>query len=143
VVSWLRAGAPLPPVSSTPVANGQDNRVSAGYRWDVEVQIGPWGTCLLANHDYLGLSCRPTLSYPPNAVTSALHALLGVHAGITGRAVASIQLRLRNGKTDRLKVVHVGGQGFYALSVLSDHVTSWTAYTAAGHAVNSGTGPPG
>src|SRR5215472_15466564 len=25
VASWLRAGTPLPPVSSTPVANGQDN----------------------------------------------------------------------------------------------------------------------
>jgi hypothetical protein len=66
-----------------------------------------------------------------------------VLAGITGRAVAYIRLRLRNGKTGRLKVVHVGGQGFYALSVLGEHVTSWTAYTAAGHPVASGTGPPG
>jgi len=141
VASWLRAGTPLPPVSSTPVAQG--NPPGEGYRWEVDVQIGPWGTCLLANHGYLGLSCRPTLSYPPNTVTSAMHAGLGVHAGITGRAVASIQLRLRNGKTGRLKVVHVGGQGFFAFSVLSGQVASWTAYTAAGHAVNSGTGPPG
>jgi hypothetical protein len=143
VVSWLRPGTAIPPVTSAPVAHGQDNRLSAGYRWDVEAQIGPWGTCLQANGGSYGLSCLPTRSYPPNTVTSAMHALLGVHAGITGRAVAYIQLRLRNGNTARLRVVHVGGQGFYALSVLADHVTSWTAYTAAGHPVASGTGPPG
>jgi len=143
VVSWLRPGTPVPSVSSTTVGHGGDPG-SEGYHWDVEVQIGPWGTCLLSNHGYHGLACRPTLSYPPTSVTSVLHApAAGVVAGITGRAVAYIQLRLRNGTTDRLTVVHAGGQGFYALSVLRDHVTSWTAYTAAGHAVNSGTGPPG
>jgi hypothetical protein len=143
VVSWLRPGTAIPPVSSTPVARGHDYRLSAGYRWDVEVQIGPWGTCLQANNTMgaPGVSCLPTRSYPPNTVTAVLHS--NMLAGITGRAVAYIQLRLRNGNTARLTVVHVGGQGFYALSVLGEHVTSWTAYTAAGHPVASGTGPPG
>ena len=67
----------------------------------------------------------------------------GERAGITGRAVAYIQLRLRNGTTARLHVLHIGGQGFYALSVAIDHVASWTAYTATGHAIASGAGTPG
>lgn len=143
VVSWLRPGTAIPPVSSAPVATGHDYRLSAGYRWDVEAQVGPWGTCLQANNTMgaPGVSCLPTRSYPPGTVTAVLHS--DVLAGITGRAVAYIQLRLRNGLTATLRVVHVGGQGFYALSVLAEHVTRWTAYTAAGHPVASGTGPPG
>jgi hypothetical protein len=143
VVSWLRPGTAIPPVSTTVIADRNDFRVSAGYSWDVKVQIGPWGTCLQVNSTMggPGVSCLPTRSYPPNTVTAVLHS--NVLAGITGRAVAYIRLRLRNGKTGRLKVVHVGGQGFYALSVLAEHVTSWTAYTAAGHPVASGIGPPG
>jgi hypothetical protein len=64
-------------------------------------------------------------------------------AGITGRAVAYIQLRLHNGTTARLHVVHIGGQGFYALSILTSPVSAWTAYTTTGHPVASGTGTPG
>jgi hypothetical protein len=68
---------------------------------------------------------------------------MGLKAGITGRAVAYIQLRLRNGKTARLHVLHIGSQGFYALSAAIDHVANWAAYTATGHAIASGTGTPG
>jgi len=49
--------------------------------------------------------------------------------------VAYIQLRLRNGKTARLHVLHIGGQGFYALSVLTGPPASWTAYTTTGHPI--------
>jgi hypothetical protein len=64
-------------------------------------------------------------------------------AGITGRAVAYIQLRLRNGKTTRLHVLHIGGQGFYALSIAIHQVATWTAYTTTGHPIATGTGVPG
>jgi hypothetical protein len=64
-------------------------------------------------------------------------------AGITGRAVAYIQLRLRNGKTARLHVLHIGGRGFYALSLPTGQVASWTAYTTTGHPIATGTGTPG
>jgi hypothetical protein len=50
----------------------------------------------------------------------------GVHAGITGPAVAYIKLRLRNRRTARWPVQHVGGQGLWALSVLR-HRARWLA----------------
>jgi hypothetical protein len=142
VVSWLRPGAPVPAVSSATVGTGFDARLN-NYHWSVQVQVGPWGTCLQDSSGYLGTWCRPTATYPPNTVTSVMSGPLGEEAGITGRAVAYIQLRLRNGKTTRLHVLHIGGQGFYALSTAIDHVASWTAYTATGHAIASGTGTPG
>ncbi len=92
------------------------------------------------------VSCRPTRPYPPNAVIVVLtDPWRGVQAGITGPAVAYIKLRLRNRRTARWPVLHVGGQGFWALSVLRHPgpVASWTACDAAGHPVASGTGPPG
>jgi hypothetical protein len=142
VVSWLRRGTAVPTVTSAIVAQGYTGGLQG--QWGVRVQVGPWGTCLL---DGLGAPtawCRPTLSYPPDAVILVLSGPYSSdRAGITGRAVAYIQLRLRNGKTTRLHVLHIGGQGFYALSVLTDDVASWTAYTTTGHPIASGTGTPG
>jgi hypothetical protein len=142
VVSWLRPGTAVPAVVSAIVAQGYTGGLQG--QWGVRVQVGPWGTCLL---DGLGAPtawCRPTLSYPPDAVILVLSGPYSSdRAGITGRAVAYIQLRLRNGKTTRLHVLHIGGQGFYALSVLTDDVASWTAYTTTGHPIASGTGTPG
>jgi len=139
VVSWLRPGAAVPAVSTATVGAGSDAHVG---HWSVQVRIGPWGTCLLDSSGYLGTWCRPIAAYPPNAVTLVMSGQM-VKAGITGRAVAYIKLRLRNGKTARLHVLHIGAQGFYALSVAIDRVASWTAYTATGHAIASGTGTPG
>jgi hypothetical protein len=142
VVSWLRPGTALPPVSSATVASGANLRLHT--HWSVQVQAGPWGTCLLDNAGYTGTWCRPTISYPPAAVTLVMSGpAVTEAAGITGRAVAYIQLRLRNGTTTRLHVLHIGAQGFYALSVLTGPVTTWTAYTTTGHPVASGTGTPG
>ena len=141
VVSWLRAGTPVPAVASATVGHGVDRY---GGFWSVQVQIGPWGTCLQDNGGYFGTWCRPTVSYPPNALTLVMSSpYLSERAGITGRAVAYIQLRLRNGKTARLHVLHIGGQGFYALSVLTGPPASWTAYTTTGHPIATGTGTPG
>ena len=142
VVSWLRPGTALPAVASATVAHGP---ISNGTGpWSVEVQIGPWGTCLQDYHGYFGTWCRPTVSYPPNAVTLVMSGpSITERAGITGRAVAYIQLRLRNGKTARLHVLHIGGQGFYALSLPTGQVASWTAYTTTGHPIATGTGTPG
>jgi len=142
VVSWLRPGAPVPAVSSATVAHGWTGRPAG--QWSVQVQVGPWGTCLLDRLGYQGIWCRPAVSYPPNAVILVMSGPgLTEAAGITGRAVAYIQLRLRNGKTARLHVLHIGGQGFYALSLLAGQVASWTAYTTTGHAIANGTGTPG
>ncbi len=143
VVSWLRPGAPVPPVSSATVASGHNLRLNNAH-WSVQVQVGPWGTCLLDDVGYLGTWCRPTVSYPPSAITLVMSGpTVTEAAGITGPAIAYIQLRLRNGKTTRLHVLHIGGQGFYALSVLTDPVATWTAYATTGHPVASGTGTPG
>jgi hypothetical protein len=142
VVSWLRPGTVVPAVSSAAVAHGGDGHLYPV--WSVAVKTGPWGACLVVNAGYLGHSCRPTTAYPPGAVTAVISVpQLGVVAGITGPAVASIQLRLRNGNTVRLHVVYAAGQGFYALSVRNHPVASWTAYTATGQAVARGTGTPG
>lgn len=142
VVSWLHPGAAVPAVSSATVARRWDARLNNG--WSVQVKIGPWGTCLLDQDGYLGTWCRPTIAYPPNAVTLVMTGpSMDEAAGITASAVAYLQLRLHSGKTTRLRVLHIGGQGFYALSVLTDPVARWTAYTAAGHAIASGTGTPG
>ena len=142
VVSWLRPGAAVPPVFSATVASGANLRLHT--HWSVQAQVGPWGTCLLDNAGYNGTWCRPTLSYPPAAITLVMSGpAVTDAAGITGQAIAYIQLQLRNGTTTRLHVLHIGGQGFYALSVLTGPVTAWTAYTTTGHPVASGTGTPG
>jgi hypothetical protein len=142
VVSWLRPGAVVPAVSSATVASGKG--CACGGRWYVQVQVGPWGTCLLDYFGYKGIWCRPAVSYPPNAVILVMSGpLITERAGITGRAVTYIQLWLRNGKTARLHVLHIGGQGFYALSVVAGQVAAWTAYTTTGRPVASGTGIPG
>lgn len=142
VVSWLRPGTAVPAVASAIVAQGYTGGLQG--QWGVRVQVGPWGTCLLDGLGAPTVWCRPTVSYPPNAVVLVISGpYTDDRAGITGRAVAYIQLRLRNGKTARLHVVHIGGQGFYALSVLTDHVASWTAYTTTGHPIATGTGTPG
>ena len=91
------------------------------------------------------VSCRPTRSYPPDAIVTVMtDRWRGLRAGITGAAVAYIELKLRDRKTTRLPVIHAGGQGFWALSVLRHPgpVASWTAYDAAGHRIAGGTGPP-
>ena len=67
VVSWLRPGTAVPPVTSATVASGANLRLHT--HWSVQVQVGPWGTCLLDNAGYNGTWCRPTVSYPPAAVT--------------------------------------------------------------------------
>jgi hypothetical protein len=142
VVSWLRPGTALPAVSSATVAQGWNGRLHV--QWSVQVQVGPWGTCLLDRLGYQGIWCRPTVSYPPAAVVLVMSGpQINERAGITGRAVAYIQLRLRNGNTARLHVLHVGAQGFYALSLLTGQVARWTAYSTTGHPVASGTGTPG
>jgi len=143
IVSWLFPGAASP----ASVSLGVNSSGNSTYRWwNVAAQIGPWGTCLVQTAGAGRVSCHPTRSYPPNAVITVMtDRWRGLRAGITGAAVAYIKLRLRNGKTARLPVTYVGGQGFWALSVLRHPgpVTRWTAYDAAGHPVASGTGPPG
>lgn len=143
IVSWLRPGAASP----APVSLGVNSSGGSIYRWwSVEAQIGPWGTCLVQTAGAGQVSCRPTRSYPPDAVITVMtDRWRGLHAGITGAAVAYIKLKLRNRKTARLPVIHVGGQGFWALSVLRHPgpVASWAAYDAAGQPVAGGTGPPG
>ena len=143
IVSWLRPGAASP----APVSLGVNSSGSSTYRWwSVTAQIGPWGTCLVQTAGAGQIACRPTRSYPPNAVITVMtDRWRGLHAGITGAAVAYIKLRLRNRKTVRLPVTHVGGQGFWALSVLRHPgpVASWTACDTAGHPVAGGSGPPG
>ena len=142
VVSWLRPGTAVPAVSSATIASGWNGRPAG--QWSVQVQIGPWGTCLLDRLGYQGIWCRPTISYPPGAVILVMSGpAINERAGVTGRAVAYIQLRLRNGKTARLHVRHIGGQGFYALSLVTGPVAAWTAYTTTGHQIASGTGTPG
>jgi hypothetical protein len=142
VVGWLRPGTAVPAVASAIVAQGYTGGLQG--QWGVRVQVGPWGTCLLDGLGAPTVWCRPTVSYPPNAVILVMSGPYSSdRAGITGRAVAYIQLRLRNGKTARLHVLHIGGQGFYALSVLADNVASWTAYTTTGHPIATGTGTPG
>jgi hypothetical protein len=143
VVTWLRPGAR----PATALSAGIDSSGNSSYRWwNVQVHMGPWGTCLVQTAGAGQVSCRPTRSYPPNAVIAVLTvAWRGVRAGITGPDVAYIKLRLRNRRTARLPVQHVGGQGFWALSVLRHPgpVASWTAYDPARHPVASGAGPPG
>ena len=143
VVSWLRPGAASP----ASVSLGVNSSGGGTYRWwSVTAQIGPWGTCLVQTAGAGQVSCRPTRSYPPDAVITVMtDRWRGLHAGITGAAVAYIKLKLRNRKTARLPVIHAGGQGFWALSVLRHPgpVASWTAYDTAGHPVAGGTGPPG
>jgi hypothetical protein len=144
VVSWLRPGAAVPPVSSATVGRGYTGSGATLGPWWVRVQVGPWGTCFVDQDNGPGIWCRPIQSYPPNAVTLVMTGpTIGERAGITGRAVAYIQLRLRNGKTTRLHVLHIGGQGFYALEIGTHQVASWTAYTATGHPIATGTGTPG
>jgi hypothetical protein len=141
VVSWLRAGTPVPAVVSATVASSPG--INGTGQWAVQVKIGPWGTCLQDQNGFLGTWCRPTLSYPPNAVTLVMSGpSITEKAGITGRAVAYIQLRLRNGTTTRLHVLHIGGQGFYAMSIPTA-IVRWTAYTTTGHPIATGTGTPG
>jgi hypothetical protein len=142
VVSWLRPGSAVPAGASAIVAQGYTGGLQG--QWGVRVLVGPWGTCLLDGLGAPTVWCRPTVSYPPNAVVLVISGpYTDDRAGITGRAVAYIQLRLHNGKTARLHVLHIGGQGFYALSVQADNVASWTAYTTTGHPIATGTGTPG
>jgi hypothetical protein len=145
VVSWLRPGAAVPPVASATVAHGTSgNGGTTGGIWWVRVQVGPWGACFIDQDNGPGIWCRPIRSYPPNAVTLVMTGpTIGERAGTTGRAVAYIELRLSNGKTTRLHVLHIGGEGFYALSIATHQVASWTAYTTTGQPIAHGTGVPG
>jgi hypothetical protein len=140
VVSWLRPGAAVPSAIEMTVGS----EPFAVNWWTVEAQIGPWGTCLVQTSGSGEVWCVPGGALPPNAVTSVmLDPALGVVSGITGRAVASIDLTLAHGKTTPLLVVHLGSQGFFALSVRDQHIVRWTAYNTAGWPVASGTGAPG
>src|SRR5215472_1851138 len=143
IVSWMFPGAASP----ASVSMGVNSSGNSTYRWwDVEAQVGPWGTCLVQTAGAGQVSCRPTRSYPPDAVVTVMtDRWRGLRAGITGAAVAYIELKLRDRKTARLPVIHAGGQGFWALSVLRHPgpVASWTAYDAAGHRIAGGTGAPG
>lgn len=143
VVSWLRPGAESP----VAVSMGVNSSGSSTNRWwSVTARIGPWGTCLVQTAGAGQVSCRPTRAYPPHAVITVMtDRWRGLRAGITGAAVTYIKLKLRNRKTAWLPVIHAGGQGFWALSVLRHPgpVASWTAYDPAARPVAGGTGPPG
>ena len=123
--AWLRPGQPRPREFSGTFGSG----ISA------TAYVGPWGTCLEADHTG---DCIP--------VTGALGTAMMVESssavyGSAAERVSYLTITRKDGGTVRAAAIAVGPQKFWAVPLpWSQHVGArWTAYDDEGKAVGSGT----
>jgi hypothetical protein len=137
---WLRPGEAAPPSDTENVAAG----ASAGHPWNETAYEGPWGTCFVAAADTTQ-AANTTECVPSKQLTTT--AVLGGWGGDTadpafGSAapgVTTVRVALSNGKTVTVNPAEVGNENLWAFWIDQGvSPTSWTAYSASGQQVGSG-----
>jgi hypothetical protein len=137
---WLRPGEAAPPSDTENIAAG----ASAGHPWNDTAYEGPWGTCFVAAADTTQ-SANTTECVPSKQLTTT--AVLGGWGGDTadpafGSAapgVTTVRVALSNGQTVAVNPAEVGNENLFAFWIGPGvSPTSWTAYSASGHKVGSG-----
>lgn len=154
-VTWLLPGQPGLPKHQMKVSQGTiPVRSGKPLHWSLGANTGPVGYCMVLGgffgHLGNGFATGDCMS-PDTAKSAGVKAVLHsvpprVARWLLGTAepsVAYLKFELAGGKTVRVPAVLVHGQGFFVLPLAhGQKVTSWAAYSKAGHKLYGGTGSP-
>lgn len=140
IETWLRPGQQAPAISTARLPTTLRGR----GLWTATVNVGPWGTCSVIRIRG-GLDTGCGLTQPQKQLVSfAFGGGNGPTVVGTRADVAYVMLTMKNGITDRVRVAHLGGSGYFAVGTIRDSaLLRWTAYSAAGTNLGGGTGVPG
>jgi hypothetical protein len=110
---------------------------TGGRDWKVTAYEGPWGTCFVADQD--GSECVPAMLDTTTIFGwSAGSRVVGAF-GWAAPGVASLRVTLSNGKTVTARPVGVGNEDLFAFPTGNGvSPTAWTAYSASGHQIGTG-----
>ena len=143
LVRWLQPGQPALPVAARySIGRG----ATSGTNWSEQLDIGPWGTCVTAPTGQPGTcypAIGPSLLGGKAAVVLAANYYSQLHAGwdaiVAEPAVSSIVARVPHGRSASARLYSHDGVKF-ATIVWSGHrpPTSWTAYSATGKVLGTG-----
>ena len=114
-----------------------------GQHWSARAAEGPWGTCFTAGSGTLEFFCVPVARLNTTAVLGGWDSNpSGSAFGSAAPGVASVRVRLSNGKTVRVTPVPLGNERLFAFAIASGVSPGrWTAYSASGREIGSGTTP--
>ena len=144
--AWLRPGEPLQPRATYRIGSG----VTDGKPWSERRYLGPWGQCIAGAG--AGADCiAQTGSLLKRGEVNELFVSAGSgsgqapywYVGEVARTVGYLRFTLSDGTRIRVAAVDAGGQKFYVFAVASGARVKplrWTAFTAGGTEVGSGTG---
>lgn len=132
---WLKPDRPpLPRAATYTIGSGLVN----GRHWAEHLYLGPWGTCV-DGAGYGGVcigkvGLRLLAGGPARQLASAyVDSSIGYRVVIASAEASYLTLRLADGRSVRVAVVHVAGISFAAfVTTPSADVVRWTAHTATG-----------
>jgi hypothetical protein len=132
---WQVEGQAAAPRAEGTIGAGTED----GQVWSADAYEGPWGTCFVPAQD--GPFCLPVQGLASTAVLGDWGGnAAGPSFGGAAPGVAFVKVRLSNGKSVEAKTAVVGNERLFAFWT-GRGVTprSWTAYSASGKQVGTGT----
>jgi hypothetical protein len=153
-VSWYRPGETVPAQRGRYIASSGPDGASSGPDgnggWDAYVDAGAWGYCVLLDApvaDGAQQNCwsPAALRAHPQVIMrgGSLSTVPRWIVATAGPSVAYMHMALANGRSVNVPVAAFSGQGFYAMQIgPGPSIVRWGAYTAAGHRLYGGLGPP-
>jgi hypothetical protein len=136
---WQSPGQAAPPRATRVLASG----ISGGRPWSLTASEGPWGTCFVADPPGGTTGCEDSSRLAATELIGGWFGnVSGAHAMVYGSAapgVASVVVRLSDGKTVTATPVAVGNERLFACPVGGGiSPTEWTAYSASGRVLGTG-----
>lgn len=134
---WQRPGQVAAPRATRVLASG----TAGGKPWSLTAYEGPWGTCFVPDPpDTTG--CMQHLRLATTQIIGGWGGTPPTTAEAYGAAapgVASVAVRLSNGKTVTATPMAVGNEWLFAFPVgAAVSPTGWTAYSASGKVLGTG-----
>jgi len=138
---WQLSGQPAPPRATRVIASG----TAAGKPWSLTAYEGPWGTCFVPTAPG-SIMCEQS----PRLATTEIIGGWGPSnsgplpaEGSAAPGVASVAVTLNNGTTVTARPVTVGNERLFGFLIGAGvSPTRWTAYSASGKEVGSGSVRP-
>jgi hypothetical protein len=136
---WQSPGQAAPPRATRVLASG----TADGTPWSLTAYEGPWGTCFVTDPPGGTTGCEDSSRLAATELIGGWFGnVSGAHAVIYGSAapgVASVAVRLSDGKTVTATPVAVGNERLFAFPVGGTiSPTGWTAYSGSGQVLGTG-----